>query len=532
MFDTNGFGYLLTLRVSALFNPSVNWTHRMWRYGTVAQLRELLDSAATRSPLNSRAFALSAARGLITRDPAVSGRRRGQLLDALPTGKGPDRFVINSHSYWVLAQEVDSLEKEYISRWVELIASIGENTTLSDSQLDVDLCGWLIGSHLRGSELSDKWILNLCNYELRRKQEPSSMTDLLKTADRIIQRGKGPTQFLLPLDRRSRLDPRTSLPWLSRKEFTSRFKELFPDIPTPNNTGGLQLEVLSLDKYSAIKEASKSLVRAEMRVSVSSNKRRLVHSYVAWMHPGALKIDLAPTLPVDFRVPSLDVEGGRLLFKVMSDEIEAAFDLLSGFQSGPERATCIGAWAALESLLADPEDFGNLAEVADRAADILTCRYVTDDFVSLATAHSRASHDTLAASLAGADNATRVQLLEQHFRKGGNIDAGTGLGALMVSRVRQLVNNPLEIDVLRGDISAVFRRLYQARNQIVHAGAFKPYGFDIIIVSAEVLLSTLIDKVIIAARTSGDPAGLMAAKARWSLQRVRGGQNLSLLASV
>jgi len=274
------------------------------------------------------------------------------------------------------------------------------------------------------------------------------------------------------------------------------------------------------------------LARAEMRVNVSSNKRKLVHDYEAWMHPGAVKVDLAPMLPVDFRVPSLDVEGGKLLFTVMSDEIEAAFDLLTTFQSGPERAACIGAWAALESLLADPGDFGSLAKVADRAADILTCHYVADEFRNLAIAHSRASNDALATDLIAADNMTRIRLLEQHFRNGGDIIVGTGIGALVAYRAKRLVGNPSEVDDIRNDISAALRRLYQARNQIVHTGAFKPYGFDMMILSAQVLLSVLIDKVIVAARTSGDPAGLMAAKARWSLQRVRSGQSLCLLASV
>jgi hypothetical protein len=532
MFGTEGFGYLIALRVAELFNPSANWTHRMWRYGTVAQLRELLDSAATRSPASARTFALSSARGLIGRDPAISGKRRGQLLDTLPNSKALDRFVFNSHSYWLLAQEVDNLEDEYIARWTELIISVGENTALVDCPVDVDLCGWLIGAHLRSSGLSDRWILNLCNYELKRKSELSSMVDLLEVADRLIRKGKETVQFLLPLAGRARFDPRTSLPWLARKDFRARFRELFPDIAVPSNRGGLQLQVVSLDKYSATKEASKLLARAEMRVSVSSNRRQLLHNYEAWMHPGAVKVDLTPTVPVDFRVPALDAGGGQLLFTAMSDEIEAAFDLLTGFQSGPERAACIGAWAALESLLADPADFGNLAEVADRAADILTCRYVTDEFVSLAIAHRRSSHDALAVSLAEADNTACVRLLEEHFRLDGNIAAGAGVGALMVSRVRRLIDNPSEIDNLRGDISAAFRRLYQARNQIVHTGALEPYGFDMIILSAQVLMSTLIDMTILAARTSGDPAGLVAARARWSLQRVRGGHSLSLLASV
>src|SRR5437899_1910979 len=135
----------------------------------------------------------------------------------------------------------------------------------------------------------------------------------------------------------------------STASFIPRFREFFPEISRPANRGGLELEVLALDRYSAIKAASKLLARAEIRVELSSNRCRLVHNNEAWMHPGGLKVDLTPKPPIDFRVAALDVDGGRLLFEVTSDEIEAAFDLLTGFQSGPERAACVGAWAAVES---------------------------------------------------------------------------------------------------------------------------------------------------------------------------------------
>lgn len=276
MFRTDGTGYLLALRVADLFDPTADWTNRILQYGTIAQLRELLDSAATRASLSSREFALSATRRLITRDPIISGQRRGQILDALPTNKQLDRFVSDSHSYWVLAQEVDSLEQDYAARWTRLIQQVGEDTALSECQIDINLAGRLIGSHVRSSGLSHKWILNLCNYELKRKQSQSSMVDILAVADRLIQRGKEPVQFLLPLAERPRLDPRTGPPWLPREKFRARFEELFPGVGVPDSPGGgLQLELSAFDKYSAIKEASTLLARAEMRINVSSDKRRL-----------------------------------------------------------------------------------------------------------------------------------------------------------------------------------------------------------------------------------------------------------------
>jgi hypothetical protein len=531
MFQTSGFGYLLALRTSSLFDPSVNWIVRLWRYGSVPQLRELLDLAANRAPLGARANALTAARRVLERDPAIPPRRRGLILNTLPKTSELDRFVLYSNSYLILDQEVNSLQEEYIGFWIELIANIGEDASPADANMDVDLCSWLIGSHLRSCGLSAKWILNHCNYETKRKPTPSSMVNLLEVADKV-RKSVGPFIFLLPLERSAHINSRTDIPWLSRTTFNRRFVELFPNIPVPQCNGGLQFDVIAADKYSAISAATRQLLRAETRAKVSSNRRKLIHNSTAWMSPGQARVDLTPAPRDEFRVPALDVNGGQYLFQQVSEEIEAAFDLLTNIESDSERSACVRAWAALESLLAGPEDFGNLSDIADRAADILTCCYITEEFTSIATAHTRLAQDQLTAHLSGQDSVDRIRIIENHVASGGAISAGDGIGATMIDQIGRIVKAPAELVNLHNDLAAAFRRLYQARNQIAHAGMLQPYGIDMLVPSAQILLSELIDKTITASRTSGDPAGLLAAKARWSLQRVGDGQSLSLLGSL
>lgn len=532
MFKTSGLGYLLALRTAALFDSSGNWTQRLWRYGTVAQLRELLDLAANHSALGARTYALGSTRRLLERDPVIAGRTRGLIFGCLPNTKNIERFVLYSNSYLLLHEAVNSLEEEYIQLWIDFITNAGEDTAPSSINLDVDLCSWLIGSHLRNSGLSDTWIINHCYYELRRKANPSSMANILEVADRVIRQEEGLYQFLIPLELSAHINSRTGPPWLSRAAFTARFNEVFPTVEVPPNAGGLELEIMALDKYTAQSAALKKLLQTEMRVSLSSNKRRFVHENEAWMHPGSLKVDLSVRPRAEFRVRVLDADGGRLLFHRLSSEIEAALDLLTGITSGSERVACVGAWSALESLLADPGDFGNLSEVADRAADILVCCYVTDIFVNLATASMRGTPDQLSASLVGKTDEERISIIESHLQSGGAISAGEGMGAVVADQVARLVRSPGAVEDLHADISAALRRLYQARNEIVHAGALEPYGIDMILISAQVLLSRLINKAIVVSRHPGDAVGLLAAKAHWSLQRTQDRQSLSLLGTV
>lgn len=531
MFQTNGFGYLLALRIATLFDRRADWSLRLWRHGSVTQLHELLALAASQSSAGARTYALAAARRAVLRDPAIPARRRGLILSALPKTGDIDRFMLRSNSYLLLEQEVQSLEKEYLNFWIDLIRSEGEDVSLTDASPGIDLCSWLIGSYMRGCGLSANWILNHCNYELKRKPSASSLINILEVAQSAIRQGPGKYTFMLPLTRSAHINSRTDMPWLSRAAFRARFAEVFPGAPLPDCQGGLQLDVLALDKYGAQKSAVRHLGQAETRVAVSSYKRVLVHTADAWMSPGDTQVKLAAGPNEDLRIPALDEDGGRLLFKQLPSDVEAAFDLLASSSSGhgSERLACVGAWAALEGLLADREDFGNLADIADRAADILACCYIERIFTDVAIAHSRTAQDQLSSDLKDKDTAEQIRLVEEHMLLGRSICVGEGNGAVTGQKIALVVSGRSELTAVRNEISEAFRRLYQARNYVIHRGEGLPYGIDMIVPSSHILLSEVIDKAITASRRSGEPAGLLAAKARWALQRVEDGDSLSLL---
>ncbi|MGW0122564.1 hypothetical protein [Streptomyces sp. NPDC003327] len=162
---------------------------------------------------------------------------------------------------------------------------------------------------------------------------------------------------------------------------------------------------------------------------------------------------------------------------------------------------------------------GQLAVVAERAADILACRFIFDELNGLATSHSRSSRDALAENLKNLSADARVREIEHHLRKGGSLAITNALGQLAVERVTKLINDPNEVRSVRNSFMIALSRLYAARNSIVHAGELEPYGFGILLPSAEVLLGALLDTIIIASRRSEEPPGMIAAKASWALEQ-------------
>ena len=167
-----------------------------------------------------------------------------------------------------------------------------------------------------------------------------------------------------------------------------------------------------IDKYAAIEQAELGLQRLMDRYR-SAVSRRLLSPYLrAWVSPGlGIPNWICPELSEsDFA--ELDACGGAEMFTKASVELEAAIDLLIAGDRTSVRAASIAGWAALETLFADESDYGELATMADRAADILTCLYVRDAYWSIATGHARAGTDELAEALRDADASGRATMVE------------------------------------------------------------------------------------------------------------------------
>jgi len=517
MFVAGTLAQAVAERTTDLFSPDVPWSQKLWRSSAVDALRHCIELVSSGGREKSTAWAIEAARTSLRIDLFVPAAERGMLLKSLALK--PEKLSPGSASFLRLVEVEKYLAENYWAWLLKFLENVDDNQTVALSGINADRLAWQLGTHLRAVGLSDRWIVNFVNYHLKYESKVQSLAEVFEDAKSVSESGVGWT-FLVPLSRRRGFNVNVA-PLLSPEDFRVRFASRFPGIAVPSHRGGFEFSAQTIDKYSAIEAVERDLQAIIIRHRAAGGVRKFVPQLDAWVMPGAwhTKINLSPEPRVRF--PALDADGGSRLFESLSDELEAALDLLIAGDRTSVRAASIAAWAVLETLFADESDFGALAAVADRAADVLTCVYARDAFLSLATGHARAATDSLATDLRKASQAEKAVMIESAIAT-RDLEVGATLGAVALQRARGL--DAHEVVAIRDQLATSLRRLYDVRNQIVHAGKVAPYGMNATYLHSTVLLSALLNEIIEKNRGAGVSARSLAGRASWLMLQVSEGQ--------
>lgn len=500
-------------RIVTLFSPTTGWSDQLWRSSPIDALRHCLDLVEGDARDGAKKYALNEAKNRIQGDLFIPRRDRGGVLKHLNVSS--EKLVHGSTAHFALKSLVDELSRKY-SSWVKsYVDALDTDVDVDSSSVSGEKLAWQLAAFLRSEGMSDQWIVNFATYQLRHDKQIITLAAAIELARNTAANDPVWT-FFVPLKRRRSFNV-TAPPLLRKIQFEERFKEFLPDVQVPENLGGVEIRVETIDKYAAINEAQLALRRIVERHRASHSKRKLTFATEAWVAPGSWSVPLSLEPELGIRVRELDSGGGREMFERVSEEVEAALDLLTAADQTSSRAATIAAWATLETLFASDGDFGDLASVADRAADVLVCMYVRDTFVSIATKHARAGDDDLAIALRDASNAKAARLVEGAL-PGHSMSVTSGRGLL--ARERAMVLTAPEVNTIRAQLAAVLHRLYDVRNQIVHAGRMAPFGLHRTYTESAVLLSALLDELLRQHRDTGRTAREVAGRAAWLLGRV------------
>lgn len=514
VYQEGSIGLAVAERIAdMLTNAEVQCADRLWRPNAIDSIKHLLDLVQSEARDGAKSRATEEARQSISTDLFIPGVHRGGILKSLEisTEKLQPGSVPNAK----LKSLCDELEDNY-SSWVELyFDNFDDSVDVKSSEVDGNILSWQIAAFLRSFGMSIEWIANFFNYNLHHNEDFVSLSGTMKTAHEIILKKPG-WIFFIPAEKRSSFNV-TSPPLFQSREFEATFAERFPELPIPPNKGGLIIEVNTIDKYAGISEARLITQRAVDRLRASKSKRRITLEKQAWVWPGGWTTELTLDSKQNVKVRQLDADGGRHMFDRLSEEIEAALDLLTAADRTSSRAATIASWAVLETLFADDSDFGDLAIVAERAANILTCLYVKVTFGHISRGHSRSGNDELADDLRSATDSEAALLLEAALPD-HPVSVSPTLGELARQRVVGL--NDRQVKSLHSQLRGVFRRLYDLRNQITHAGRMEPYGLNRTYEEATVLLSALMDELLKQYRSYGRSAREVAGRADWLISRV------------
>ena len=505
-FKSSSLAEAVMERLVTLFSPTRGWSTRLWRSSPIDALRHCLDLVEGNARDGAKNYALNEARRLIKGDLFIPPRDRGGVLKQLSISS--DKVIHGTTMHFALKSLVDELAQNY-SSWVQsYLDDLDADVDVASSPVSGEKLAWQLAAFLRSEGMSDQWIANFATYQLRHDKEVVTLAVAINRARNSAAAGSGWT-FFVPLTRRRGFNV-IAPPLLQKAQFEERFEDLLPGVQVPENRGGVEIRVEAIDKYAAINEAQLALRRVVERHRASHSKRVLTFATEGWVSPGSWSVPLSLEPDLGIGIRELDSGGGRDMFEQASEELEAALDLLTAADQTSSRAATIAAWATLETLFAGEGDFGDLASVADRAADVLVCMYVRDTFTALATKHARSGDDDLAIALREANKTEAARLVETAL-PAHSMSVASGGGLL--ARERAVTLNANEVIAIRAQLAAVFRRLYDMRNQIVHAGRMAPYGLNRTYAESAVLLSALLDELLHQHREPGRTAREVAGRA-------------------
>jgi hypothetical protein len=220
-------------------------------------------------------------------------------------------------------------------------------------------------------------------------------------------------------------------------------------------------------------------------------------------------------------------------------KVDDALELAAPINKGPLGPALAGGWAAVESLLSNPDDpreeSSGKAVAADRLAAIITCSWPRAELTTLAHRYQRSCEDELTNRLSAcATNRERSRVManalvcETEFNF-SDVQASSSETAAL-DRMRKLLIQPSSTlqDVL-APIKVAIRRFYRARNIVLHGGSTQGVSLEAALRTGAPLLGAGLDRITHATLVEGlDPLDL-AARAETALELVGGETNLSVV---
>ncbi|WP_067278673.1 hypothetical protein [Mitsuaria sp. 7] len=156
----------------------------------------------------------------------------------------------------------------------------------------------------------------------------------------------------------------------------------------------------------------------------------------------------------------------RVFSSEANQNVDAALELLAHLEGSSPPAAVAGGWAAIEGLLADPND---RALAADNLATLVTCSFPRAELTALSYRAQR-KHPDSTQELQGVNvNRERSRLVARMILEGRMPQLPSLADQAAVARLSKLLGNPgPELQTIRDSIGDAFHRLYRQRNLILH----------------------------------------------------------------
>lgn len=486
------------------------WHRRLWSIGTVLGLLEVVEYSRVRRegnlPPDGLSFVAATMRREIALDPGAA-----PFAPALESVLGRPERLTAADEYQIehLAHRVDD---GYLTRWAEALRS-----SLTPS---VERTARSLAAHLLDKGFSSDHLYRWLDADRHQFPEPD-LERLFEQAATICRTTAGRNyQVLIPCflpgepSRSSEvlqwLDAHQTMAWLSEHQASAQ---------RPRCGGAFLVTVGARDPWAAVEAASELVARVAARIQVGQpgggSLRTVDVAFVAG-NERTFKLQ-SPRRQLDVHalhredaIYDVDPQGLR--------ELDDALVLAAYLETGSAGAAVTGGWAAVESLLVYPGERA-LATAADRLAAIVACSIGRAELTPLTFAHQESGDDQLALSLkalgAGVRNYERVRLTEEHLRAGGTLVLRSASDRAALDRIVAMIQDGQgELGRIRGYLQEAFRRLYNQRNLVMHAGSFRSIALPVILRTGPPIVGAGLDRIAHSQLSAPAPTNALALAAK------------------
>lgn len=444
---------IAVVRLLEFLSDRKPWFRSLWGVGVVLAMEELYEAcAAMRQGHLSEGAIRRMASSLQKRvgaHPAFTEAEKlflRQQLQQVPRPDGPAHFGVRELSTRVSI--------DYLARWGRAVAA---------GKFTVEHFSRSVAAHLLDAGFAGRYLHDFIKARLTAPERISlpQLCDVLQAEMSASPRRE--FEVLLAFTSVPKLVNGVPQAWLQGPAITGWLKENGFDTAGVRSPVAMVLTVSARDAIGAAQAARGEADRYAARALIATGEP-LNRLPMLWVK--------GTTAPASIKEDSRGV-GVRELFRedrVFSTEanqsVDAALELLAHLEGSSPPAAVAGGWAAIEGLLADPND---RASAADNLATLVTCSFPRAELTALSYRVQRTHPDDCMELEDVQTNRERSRVVAKMIIEGRMPEMAGVADQAAVARLRKLLSNPgPELQTIREAIGESFHRLYRQRNLILH----------------------------------------------------------------
>jgi hypothetical protein len=505
--NVNPYDGRVAARLLDFFGRATRWQRGLWSVGLVLTLREVLEaSEAVQDGVLSQdalKFLLDHARRLAGPDPGIGEEAFRRGLMACLNGDLPHL----GHDFRALEQLLPELDASYLNHWSIALSKAPPTGP--------ERAARAIAAHLLDSGYHPNFLHRWFTYRIAREPNAKSLAAIVGEAHALAQSPQRSFTVVVafavashPLGGPGWVDAASLAKWLQGNGLGKRALRQY---------GGMRLQVLARDPWSAAEEAGERVDRIAARVAIGTRGTRLIPHSEAWVEGRKESYPLRSPRRVE--VLALERENKLDGFD-NTNIVDAALELLGPLDTGAVGPAVASGWAAVEAVLTMPGDRQRVL-AADRLAALVACSWPRAELTALAYAHETNASDTLATRLRGsADNRERAAIAATAVASGETLALPHGSDQAARERMKEFLSSPrLRLLDVQEHATAAIRRLYRQRNLVLHGGRVGAVALKAALRTAAPLVGAGFDRIAHAWYVNGvDPRDL-AARARLRIEQ-------------